>query len=201
MGQGWLTALKEKVLRDKNMSLLCQEILQKDCSECPSFLNKVSLFLSKKPVYYLPCPKLEMQNASFTAEVLSIKSRGTMQNLKWIEQKQFRQGIYWHILVRHPTLLTDTQIQIQSYICAWSQDRQNISFLQNSISLFPSSVDLRQRFRKQDCIEVGSSMCLKCWHISTQPMAWLSLHSRCGFSSFSFSLFSLSNDFFDHSGR
>lgn len=93
MGQGWLMALKEKILKDKNMSLLCLEIVQKDCSECPSFLNKVSLFPSRKLVYYLPCPKLEMQNTLFTTED-SIKSRDTMQNLKWIEQKQFQQGIY-----------------------------------------------------------------------------------------------------------
>lgn len=72
----------------------CLEILQKDCSECPSFLNKVRLFLSRKPFYYLPCPKFDMQNTSFITEVVSIKSRDTMQNLKWIEEKQFQHGIY-----------------------------------------------------------------------------------------------------------
>lgn len=122
-----------------------------------------------------------------------------MQNLKWIEQKQFQQGIYWHILLRHPTLLTDTQIQ--SYICAWSQDRQNTAFLQKSTSPFPSSLDLRQRFRKQGCIKVGSSICLKSCHISTQPMAWLSIHSRCGFSSFSFLSLPSMQWLFDHLDR
>lgn len=95
---------KKKVLRDKTRSLLCLEILQKGCSECSSFLNKASLFLSRKPVYDLACPKLDMQNTSFTTEVLSIKSRDTMQNLKWIERKQFQQGIYWHILLCWLTL-------------------------------------------------------------------------------------------------
>lgn len=102
-------------------------------------------------------------------------------------------------LLRHPTLLTDTQIQ--SYICAWTQDRQNIAFLQKSTSLFPSSLDLRQRFKKQDFIKVGSSMCLKCCHISTQPMAWLSLHRGCGFCFLSFLSFLSSQLLFWSSGQ
>lgn len=79
MGQGWLPALREEMQRDKNgWSSLPEDIL-KDCSECPSFLCKVNVFLSRKPVFFLPCPKLEMQNASFTAEPLSIKLMGTEQ--------------------------------------------------------------------------------------------------------------------------
>lgn len=153
MGQGWLPALRGEVLRDKNGSLLCLEVLWKACSECPSFLHKVKLFSSRKPVYFLPCPKLEMQNTSFTTEPLSIKSMGVMQELEvdWIK------AVPAGNLLTHPTLLTDTT-QIQSYVYAWSQDRQNTAFLQRSISLSPSSLDISQRGKKWDCFKVGSSV-------------------------------------------
>lgn len=138
-----------------------------------------------------------MQNASFTTEPLSIKSMGAMQELevRWIK------AVPAGNLLTHPTLLTDTT-QIHSYICAWSQDRKNTAFLQRSISLLPSSLDLRQRGKKGDCFKVGSSVYLQ--YAATFPTSpWHGSHytADVAFLLSLSSLFPPSNHFFDQLNR
>lgn len=97
LGQGWLPALRGEVPSNKTRFLLCLEILWKNCSECLYFLHKVNFFfLCRKPVYFLPCPKLVMQKASFTTEPLSIKSMGAIKELSSSRREFTETFADWH---------------------------------------------------------------------------------------------------------
>lgn len=139
-----------------------------------------------------------MQNTSFTTEILSIKSRGTMQTWSGLNKssssKEFTDTSYWH-----PTLLTDTQIH--SYTCAWSKDRQNTEFLQKSLlpshPALISGSDLENR--------IASKWGAACaWNSATSPTSlWHGFHYTVdvAFLLSLSSFFPLSNDFFDHLDR
>lgn len=82
---------------------------------------------------------------------------------------------------------------MQIYILAWSQDRQNTLFLQRSISLSPSRLDLSWRGKKCDCFKVGSSVYLQ--HAATFPISlWRGSHYTAGLAF----LLSLSSLFLPH---
>jgi len=81
-GQGWLPALRGEVLKDKMGPFFAWRYSERTAQNVLPSCTRLFFFLSRKPVYFLPHPKLEMQNASFNTEPLSIKSMGSTQELE-----------------------------------------------------------------------------------------------------------------------
>lgn len=184
------------MLRDKNKSLLCLQILQKDCSECPSFLNKVRLFLSRKPVDYLPCPKFDMQNIYHRDGQHQVKGHHAKLEVDWTKAVPA-----WNLLT-HPTETSYfVDWQIQATYVPGHKTGKTLHFcripLPSSHPALISGRDLENR--------IASKLGVACsWNDATfPPSLWHGFHYTIdvAFPLSLSSLFSLSNAFFDHLDR